>query len=235
MQADFVIHEPRRPITQVITEEVTSWITSGRYKPGDSLPPEGELARIFNVSKPSVREALKNLVAFGAVEISHGRPPTVRSMNSAPLTNFFHLAITAESGGIKEAIELRRGLEIQSTLLAAKRATDEDIVELGRILDLLDKAKNDRELWVPTHVEFHQTIVKSAHNRFYSFLQEALKATIETTIRELIAAQPKRDVESTFKRHVAIFEALKARDTALAGQAVVEHFDAVDRVLLTMQ
>jgi GntR family transcriptional regulator, transcriptional repressor for pyruvate dehydrogenase complex len=234
MQADFVVHEARKPVTQIITEEVTAWITTGRYKPGDSLPPEGELARMFNVSKPSVREALKNLVAFGAVEISHGRPPTVRSMNSAPLANFFHLAVTAESGGIKEAMELRRGLETQSTLLAVQRATDDDIRELGNILIELEKGNTDIELWVPAHVAFHQAIVKAAHNRFYSFLQEALKATIESTIRRLIAAQPKRDPEQVFMRHVAIYEAIKARDVALAAAAIDTHFDAIDRVLTTM-
>lgn len=228
-----ISHEVRRPITKIVIEEITKWITSGKYKPGDALPSENELAKIFNVSKPSIRESLKSLVAFGAIEINHGRPPTVCLMNSVPLVNFFHLAVTAESGGMKEAIELRRGLEIQSTLIAAQRATKEDISVLGGIIDQLNANKAHTELWVPCHVEFHNALAKATHNRFYTFLQEALRETIDKTNRMIIAAQPKRDPEIAFQRHLAIFEAVKAHDQKLARRAIEEHFNAVDLVVET--
>ncbi|MES3020273.1 MAG: FadR/GntR family transcriptional regulator [Pseudomonadota bacterium] len=223
--------EPRRSLTHTITEEITSWIATGKYKPGDYLPAEGDLARHFNVSKPSVRESLKHLHAIGAVEISHGRPAAVRAMTSVPLVNFFHLAVTAESGGLQEAIELRKGLEIQSVVLAAERATPEDIADLARLIKLLDDAKADLEKWVPLHVEFHAALVRAAHNRFYSFLQEALRETIERTNREILGLNPKRNPKTTFAFHMALFEAIRDHDQARAQAAIEAHFAAVDKVL----
>lgn len=223
--------EPRRPVTHTITEEITAWISSGKYKPGDFLPAEGELAKHFNVSKPSVRESLKHLHAMGAVEISHGRPAAVRAMTSVPLVNFFHLAVTAESGGLREAIELRKGLEIQSMMLAAERATPEDIAELERLLGLLSLNKTNLDTWVPLHVQFHEALVRAAHNRFYTFLQDALRETIERTNRQLLAKHSTRDAQKSYENHVALFEAIKQRDVVQARLVMEAHFQAIDKVL----
>lgn len=223
--------EPRKPVTQLVADEITSWITSGRYRPGDHLPPEGELAKQFGVSKPSVRESLRQLVAFGAIEITHGRPPTVKAMNSEPLINFFHLAVTPESGGLKEAVELRRALEAQSVLLATQRATKEDLAQLDAIVKRLDIHKADFAKWVPEHVDFHLALVKASHNRFFSFLVDALKDTIEKTNRMILAAQPNRNPDQAFARHLAIYEAVRSRDVEKARAAIEKHFEAVDKVL----
>ncbi len=231
METNAVVQEPRRSLTQQVTDEMTSWIKTGRYSPGDQLPPEAELARMFNVSKPSVREALKHLVAIGAIEVSHGKPPTVSRMNSMPLVNFFHLAINAGDESLREAIELRRGLEIESMLLATERATPEDIARLGALIETLNQHKGDYELWVPAHVEFHAAMVAASHNRFYTFLQDALKTTIERINRRIIAAQPSRDPEVSFRRHVELFEAIKSGKRDKARDAIESHFDAVDAVI----
>ncbi|WP_192804886.1 FadR/GntR family transcriptional regulator [Noviherbaspirillum aerium] len=223
--------EPRKPVTQLIADRITSWITSGRYKAGDHLPSEGDLAKQLGVSKPSVRESLRQLVAFGVIEINHGRPPTVRSLSSAPLISFFHLALSEEQEGLKEAIELRRALEAQSVILATERATDEDIEHLGQIIDRLNQCKDDYEKWVPEHVGFHLALVKASHNRFFSFLVDALQETIEKTNRMILAAQPNRNATVTLARHVAIYEAVKSRDVNKARQAVEQHFEAVDKVV----
>ena len=230
MQA-LTAQEPRRSLTDIITAEITGWITSGRYKPGDHLPAEGELARVFNVSKPSVRESLKHLVAIGAVEISHGKPATVRALNAMPLINFFHLAVTAEESSLREAVELRRGLEIESALLATERATPEDIAEMGGLIELLDKYKSKPDQWVPAHVAFHSALVRAAHNRFYSLLQDAMKDTLERTNRQILRVHPKRDPEVAFQRHVELFEAIKSGKRANTRKAIESHFDAVDAVL----
>jgi GntR family transcriptional repressor for pyruvate dehydrogenase complex len=228
---DPIVMEPRRSLTDTITDTITEWITSGRYKPGDHLPSEGELARVFNVSKPSVRESLKHLVATGAIEIAHGKPAMVREMNSLPLVNFFHLAVSTESSSLREAVELRRGLEIESALLATERATPEDIAELGALIAELDKHKSNFERWVPAHVAFHAALVRAAHNRFYSFLQDALKETLERTNRQILKANPKRDPQVAFQRHLDLFEAIKSGKRANTRRAIESHFDAVDAVL----
>jgi GntR family transcriptional repressor for pyruvate dehydrogenase complex len=224
----------RRPLTETITAEITSWIATGKYKPGDALPSEGDLAKHFNVSKPSVRESLKHLGAIGAVEISHGRPASVRAMNSVPLVNFFHLAVTPDVATLREAVELRKGLEIQSLILATERATDADIAELEEIMAQLKEHKADLEKWVPLHVAFHLALVRAAHNRFYTFLQDALRETIERTNKQILMAHTGRDPERAYQNHKLLFDAIKSRDVGKARAAMELHFAHIDKVLNTV-
>jgi GntR family transcriptional regulator, transcriptional repressor for pyruvate dehydrogenase complex len=226
-----VVFESRRPVTHAVIEEITLWITSGKYKPGEHLPSEGDLAKFFTVSKPSIRESLRQLEAFGVLEISHGRPPTVKTVSSVPLVSFFHLAVTNESDSLREAVELRRGLEIQSVLLASERATEGDICLLQKHIEMLDTVKADKEAWIKPHVAFHVALVSASHNRFFAFLQDALGETIERTDRQIIEANSQRDPVVTFKRHLAIFDAVKNHDPIAARKAVESHFNAVDVVL----
>lgn len=223
--------EPRRTLSRTITDEITGWIASGRVKPGSALPAEAELARIFGVSKPSVREALRELAAIGAVEIVHGKPARVRAMNSMPLVNFFNLAVSSQPGSLHEAVELRRGLEVESALLACERATGEDIARLGALIEQLDRCKHDEALWVPTHVAFHAALAVATHNRFYAFLQDALSPTIKEINQRIIAAQPRRDPQLSFQRHLDLFEAIKSRRRERVRSAIDMHFAAVDAVL----
>ncbi len=128
-------------------------------------------------------------------------------------------------------MELRRGLEIESALLATERATPADIAELARLIGLLDQYKCAPEQWVPAHVEFHAALVRAAHNRFYSLLQEALKDTLERTNRQLLKIHPNRDPEVAYRRHVELFEAIKSGQRAITRKVIESHFDAIDAVL----
>ncbi len=224
-------HEPRRTLSSTITDEITGWITSGRYAPGSHLPAEAELARMFGVSKPSVREALRQLVAIGALEIMHGKPARVLAMNAMPLVNFFNMALSSQPSTLHEAVELRRGLEVESALLACERATGEDIARLGVLIEQLDRCKSDYAVWVPTHVAFHVALVMASHNRFYAFLQDALRSTIEEVNQRIIAAQPNRDPQLSFQRHLDLFEAIKSGRREQVRAAIDMHFAAVDAVL----
>lgn len=224
-------HEPRRTLASAITDEITGWITSGRYAPGSYLPAEAELARMFSVSKPSIREALRQLVAVGALEIVHGKPAKVRAVNSMPLVNFFNLALSSQPNSLHEAVELRRGLEVESALLACERASSEDIARLGALIEQLDRCKSDYAVWVPTHVAFHVALVNASHNRFYAFLQDALRSTIEQVNQRIIAAQPNRDPQLSFQRHLDLFEAIKSGRREQVRAAIDLHFAAVDAVL----
>lgn len=223
--------EPRKPLTHIVTEHLKGWITSGKYKPGDQLPAESELARQFGVSKPSIRASLRELVTLGAVELAQGKPATVRAVSSDALISFFKLAVTGEPKSLREAVELRRGLEVQSILLAAERATPSDIDNLEQIIATLDRVRHDAERWVPAHVGFHMALVKASHNKFYSFLVDALRDTIEKSNWMIIAAQKNRSPDTTFERHLRIYEAVRAHDVQAAKDAMDEHFVGVEQAI----
>src|SRR6478736_1322894 len=99
----------RRSVSDEVFAELRDSILTGRFKPGDSLPPERELAVSFAVNRHAVREALKRLQEAGFVQVVHGGATTVRDVRStAGLDVLAHLA---RSGEGLDPLILRDGLE----------------------------------------------------------------------------------------------------------------------------
>jgi GntR family transcriptional repressor for pyruvate dehydrogenase complex len=227
--------DPRREkLSDLVLRRLVDLLIDTGMKPGDSLPSEGELARAFEVSKPVVREAMHRLVSMGVVEIRQGRPAVIRAMNSEPLELFFRFALRASPQGLREAIELRRALETQIAARAAQRIAPPAVAALRSILDELDAAKEEPTNWVDADVRFHLGLADAAGNALIVFLLEALRGTMEETIRALNAQRPLRDPEATFRRHVAIFEAVAQGDATAARAAMEAHFDATEPVVLAI-
>src|SRR5512144_1452001 len=76
-----MIFKPIKPkkVSSQIADQIRTSILAGEFNPGDKLPPERELAEMFGVSRPSVREALNILAAAGLVESYQGGDPVVKS------------------------------------------------------------------------------------------------------------------------------------------------------------
>src|SRR5687768_1536258 len=102
--------------------------------PGTLLPSEASLAAEFGVSRQVVREALKALAAKDVITIANGKGAIVRPMTSEPLRDFFQRALRNRHATAVELLEVRKGIEVQSAALAAKRRTPAELAELQSIL-----------------------------------------------------------------------------------------------------
>jgi GntR family transcriptional repressor for pyruvate dehydrogenase complex len=224
--------EPQRQkLSDLAVERLVQLLMSSDMKPGDALPSEAELARAFGVSKPVVREAMHRLVSMGVLNIRQGKPANVRAINSDPLALFFRFAMRASPRGLREAVELRRMLETEIAGQAARHITDEQLAELKTVIDEMRASSDDAERWVAADLRFHQLLARASGNSLVLFLIEALKATMEETIRIMHAQRPLRDQRATLRRHVAIHEAVVARDPQAARAAMDAHFAATETVV----
>lgn len=227
--------DPRREkLSDLATRRLVDLLIDRGLKPGDALPSEGELTRAFGVSKPVVREAMHRLVTMGVVEIRQGKPAVIRAMNSEPLELFFRFALRASPQGLREAVELRRALETQIAARAAERISEPTAAALAAIVDELREARDDPARWVDADVRFHLSLADAAGNALIVFLLEALRGTMEETIRVMNAQRPLRDPAATLARHVAIFEAVARGDARAARAAMEAHFDATEPVVLAI-
>src|SRR5690606_23772967 len=113
----------RAPLSEGISDRLIEMIAAGELKVNDPLPSEAELAARFGVSKPVIREALKQLSLFGIVEIRQGRVARVKPLDSSALEGFFRLAVRSDSNGLRDAIELRRAGEGELAEPAETRVT----------------------------------------------------------------------------------------------------------------
>src|SRR6478735_10843163 len=111
----------------VMLERLTQAIVDGRFKPGDALPSESQLASAYKVSKPVVREAVRELAAMGVVQIQQGKVSRVRALDGGPLQRFYRLAMGGGQRRLIEAVQLRRILEIPIARLAAENRTSDDL------------------------------------------------------------------------------------------------------------
>lgn len=215
----------RIKLSDAVLHRLTDLILERALKPGDSLPSESELARSFDVSKPVIREALRQLAVMGVVEIRQGRPSSISQLSSKPLQLFLRLAVRSQPEGLREALELRRALETQIVMLAAERREEVHLAGLNAALEQMQRNKHSDAEWIAADLAFHKILAEASKNILMSLLMEAMSGTMEDTIRALHSQYDVRDAEATYARHVAIVEAVAARDVIAARTAMEIHFD----------
>ena len=132
---------------------------------------------------------------------------------------------------LREAVELRRTLETEIAVLAARNISDGQLAELGAIVLEMAKARDDADRWVAADVQFHMLLAQASGNTLITFLIEALRSTMEETIRILHAQRPMRDQDATFRRHQAIHDAIAAHSVPAARLAMEAHFAATEPVV----
>lgn len=225
------IEPQRQKLSDLAVERLVELLMSSEMKPGDPLPSEADLARAFGVSKPVVREAMHRLVSMGVLNIRQGKPANVRAITSEPLALFFRFALRASPRGLREAVELRRMLETEIAAQAAQHISDAQLAELRTVIDEMRASGEDAERWVAADLRFHQLLAQASGNSLVLFLIEALKATMEETIRTMHAQRPLRDQRATLRRHIAIHDAVLARDPQAARAAMDTHFAATETVV----
>ncbi|MCK5200954.1 MAG: FadR family transcriptional regulator, partial [Spirochaetales bacterium] len=129
----------KRRLSEEVLKKLQSMIIDGTYKTGDQLPSERELSELFQVSRASIREALRVLGTLGFLDsrVGVGGGTFVKKISIDALINPFSEILGNEKELIIEMLEFRRILETEIARLAALRRTEEDIARMESSLDLM--------------------------------------------------------------------------------------------------
>ena len=138
-----------------VTEQIQSLIHSGMYPPGSRLPPERELAETFDVSRPTVREAIIALEVMDLVEVKTSSGVYVKEQNTTADAN------EAESISAFELTQARALVEGEAAALAAKSIDEEELAALRATLDAMEKGINAEQ----ADKEFHLIISNATRNK----------------------------------------------------------------------
>lgn len=217
-------------IYQEIVRQVRQMIAEGRLKSGDRLPPERDLAEKFLVSRTSVREALRALESLGLIAIRPGEGTFVREVSVESLIEPLALVLTSQREAIHELFEARRLLEPAIAALAAGRATPEEIQEMERILAEQAKEVAAGHTGLAQDAQFHAAIGTAAHNRAITRIVHAIMDLLAQS-REESLNTPGRPTRS-HQDHRGILAAIAARDERRARQAMLDHVEAVEILVL---
>ena len=216
--------KPKKVSTQ-IADQIRSSILNGDFTPGDKLPPERELAEMFGVSRPSVREALNMLASSGLVESYQGGGTVVKSLVEPAAGNPLTEMIRIEGDRALDVIEVRKGMEAWTAWYAAQRALPEDIAKLEKIIE--DMRHNLEGLKPSENLDanFHTVIARATRNVVWLHLMQsifdAMKEFQKNVWRAVYLTED--DHRMLFGHHHAIFEAIRNRDPEQAREAMLAH------------
>lgn len=210
-------------------EQIRDLIFRGQLKPGDQIMPERELAQALGVSRPTVREAIKKLVTMGLLEHRQGQGTFVRSTDSQREHNPLAAVIEGHDASLEELLEVRMGLEGQSVLLAAQRATTEDIQVLQRALEAMLAENAAGRLGIEEDVSFHMAITFATKNPVQVYIMKNFYDLLHFGIRENLQAlwEEPSSLPIIRRQHRGIFDAIKNHDPEAAYQAMKEHITFV--------
>lgn len=219
-------------LTDEAIDKIKQMIISGRVRPGEKLPREADLAAELGLSRSSLREAVKALSLINVLDVRQGDGTYATSMAPSLLLEALSFIVDFHRDDtVLEFFEVRRILESAATALAAVRMSDDERVELGKVLEIADVSGPVDEL-VAADLEFHRKIALGAHNSVLASLVDNMSAP---TIRARVwrgVTEP-RALERTLDEHREIYRAIMSRDPDLARSWATLHIAGIESWLRT--
>ncbi len=207
-------------LSQSVADSILSMITiEKRFSVGDKLPNEIELSEELNVSRTTLREAVRILVAYNLLEIRRGKGTYVTKKVLEQPQDLEQLSTVKVNA--KDLYEMRLIFEPEAAYLAAVRGTD---AEIKRILDygkrIEDEIRNGKDRTEDEH-SFHKAIAQATHNEFMNKLMPILYQAISKGV--VLSAQSKNAINNTIGDHRMIMEFLEQRNAEGAKNAMKIH------------
>lgn len=219
--------KPIKPkkIAAQIAEQIRSSILAGEFVPGDKLPPERELAEMFGVSRPSVREALNILSASGMIESYQGGGTVVKSLVETEGVNPLSELIRNEQERALDVIEVRKGMEAWTAYYAAQRALPDDVRRLEQVIEGMVKDLEGKQPSEDLDANFHIIIAKATHNIVWLHLMQSFYEALKVFQRSVWRATylTEEDQRKLYEQHLAVFEAIRDREPERARDAMLVH------------
>ncbi len=209
----------RAGLVDQVIEQLRDAVRQGEWPIGTRIPTEPELVATLGVGRNTVREAVRALSHSGLLEVRQGDGTYVRA------TSEVSGAIRRLCGTeLREALQVRRMLEVEGARLAATGRTEDELVRLRELHDQRDAAQREARFddFVRADAEFHLTVVQCAHNalltELYRGLTEVVTASVAATTHEELG--PAERIE-----HRGILNAIADRDPVRAATEAAGFLD----------
>lgn len=219
----------RHKLHSWVVSEFEERILSGTLKVGDRLPSEAEIARQFNISTRSVREAMQILETKGLVRRKHGeRAEVVRDdvgQFLGSLATTVRTLFSREPDYLVDLMDVRRIFEVEA---AGRLAAGEGSLG-GGIEDALDRMRASVEArsfpgYANADAAFHLALVQALGNGILSTVYENLYGLITDVIR-LSVRVPSKSLHEGLEEHEALYRAIRSGSIEQAKAAITEHLE----------
>jgi GntR family transcriptional repressor for pyruvate dehydrogenase complex len=209
-------------LTERVAQRLMEHIQGGRLQPGDALPSQYQLARMFGVSRPVLREAMQGLVSIGLLEVRPGSGCYVGSPRILPDSEKLFEILTHQAA--LETLEARMVVEVELAALAANRGDDHDWRTIESILDRLRIASESGSETVAITSEFHEALSRSGHNavlykmsHLLSRARAAQGVRIEQALPDITAGE--------YDSHLRLYMSVRSGSPSSARREMRRHLE----------
>ncbi len=220
-----MIERPSSVLPDRIYADILNRIIEGDFKEGERLPTENELAERFATSRPTIREALARLRADGIVVTRHGSGTTVARRPDPNVRRFAPLETLSD---IQRCYEFRAVTEAGAAALAAAKADEADIARIDAAYEALQEVVKIQQLGAKDDFQFHLAIAQASKNPFFvtvlSFIEDQATFSMNLSRNLSLVKSAERQL-LVQQEHLAVLEAIRARDPARAAAAMRAHLD----------
>ncbi|MBU8919182.1 FadR/GntR family transcriptional regulator [Neobacillus sp. 114] len=225
-----------------LVHELGKKIVTGEFAQSEILPKVEDISERYEVSRTVVREAFKGLSTLGLVRSNQKAGTIVLPRSDWQWWNLDVLTWVVEDENNTDFLvhltEVRLGLEPTAAALAAKRATDQDMMKITDAFERLEQSIGDEKAWASADYDFHERILQASYNDLIINTVKTLrKALVKSREKTIQAAKdfPESPYDTPTKevldRHRAIYDAVIARDEELARQKMTELILRVKSIL----
>lgn len=228
-----ISHLPQnKPLSEQVCELIETQIMNGDLVVGDKLPTENELAEIYKVSRTVIREATKILKEKGLLESYVGKgtfvvDKTDRGIGSS-INAFVRMNPDVSYGYL---LEVRQMLEPEMAALAASKASEEQVIEMQQVINLMDRSLegiDPLENFLYADHKFHNLLAESTGNPLILMLIKPLGVLMRNQ-QQFHLYQVKGGPIKSQNYHRAILEAIKNKNPEEARTAMRDHIQQVYR------
>lgn len=211
----------QKRLSDRVADDIISMIAiEKRFLPGDKLPNENEFSEELNISRTTLREAIRILVTNSILEIRRGKGTYVKE--DVDVNNMESLGFLADAKiNAKDLYEMRLIFEPEAAYYATIRASDTElkrILEYGRQIEEKIKRNEDR---TAIEQKFHKSIVKATHNAFMEKLMPVIYQAIDKGV--ILSKKKELAIKDTINDHKMIMEFMKNRNPEGAKSAMKIH------------
>ncbi len=231
VKSDFEVVR-RNKVYEEVAKQIERLILN-KLHPGDKLPSERELAEMLQVSRSSIRDAIRGLELMGLVEPRQGAGTIVKEVSAESLVNPFANVLKHRHELVGELLDFRKMLEPPLAARAATHASADEIEEMEEILQRQEVTLSRGEASIDEDAEFHYSVALASGNsvvlKVLDIVMDLLRETRERSLQ--LKGRPHKSLAG----HRRILAAIKRHDAEGAKAAMRRHIEDVEEIVLDEQ
>lgn len=217
----------RQLLYQAVQDEIKSYIIANNLRPGDPLPSEGELAQQLDISRNSVREAVKALEALGILEARAGSGLFVRNFTFDSILDNLPYGILFAMEQLDNLVEIRFHIEYGMMERVSQECTEEQLSHLHQILDRWRVLAEQGQYSAADDRLFHRILYENVDNPICLQILDIFwvifrHAQTEADLPDM------HDPMRTFLIHERLVRALQGRDVVRMRALIIEHREVIE-------